>query len=418
MLCNKNIVEMDICIIGGGLSGLSAAYNLRGKADITILEKNERLGGCLSSSKAKCGYIEDFYHHCFAGDENLFELSESLGILNELEWMSGSTGYYVNSKINPLTTPIEILKYPHLSITDKFRLALLTLQSGKYDLAGLDDVSAKEFVIDKCKESVYSSFFEPLLRSKFGDMKDSVSAAWLISRIAIRSDRKTGGEKLGYFRYGYNSLIEALKKELLESGCAIKENNPVKKVFFNGSKWEVNGTAYDAVISTMNPSSLKKAGGPAVSDITYQGAACMTIGLKKEVTNGIYWLNMKDEAPYGAVIGHTNMVPSERYGEHIVYLASYFKEKPADNLKETMIKDFCRRFGVSKKEINWYRLKIENSAGPVYTKGYKKLIPGYEKEGLFMAGMFSLPNYPERSMEGSIIAGKDVASKIIRKYGI
>ena len=27
-----------------------------------------------------------------------------------------------------------------------------------------------------------------------------------------------------------------------------------------------------------------------------------------------------------------------------------------------------------------------------------------------MAGMFSRPNYPERSMEGSIVAGEEVAS--------
>ncbi|MBN2733320.1 MAG: NAD(P)/FAD-dependent oxidoreductase [Methanomicrobiaceae archaeon] len=409
---------MDICIIGGGLTGLSAAYSLRGKADITILEKKGGLGGCLSSSKAKKGYIEDFYHHCFSGDKNLFELSESLGILDELDWLSGSTGYYVNGKINPLTTPLEILRYPHLTITDKIRLGLLTLHSQKYDLSGLDDISAKDFIIEKCGNGVYSSFFEPLLKSKFGDMRESVSAAWLISRIAIRSDRKTGGEKLGYFKSGYNTLIEALKAELLKSGCKIKENSSAESIFFNGSGWEVNGIPYDILISTINPSKLEEKGGPAISKIPYQGAACMAIGLKKEVTSGIYWLNMKDDAPYGAVIGHTNFVSPERYGEHIVYLASYFSEKPAEDLKQIMIEDFCRRFSVAENEINWYRLTVEKFAGPVYTKGYKKLIPEYEKDGLFMAGMFSLPNYPERSMEGSIIAGKTVASEIIRKYTI
>ena len=53
----------------------------------------------------------------------------------------------------------------------------------------------------------------------------------------------------------------------------------------------------------------------------------MTLAIEREVTEGIYWLNMKDAAPYGAVVTHTNFIPFSRYGEHIVYLASYFSAK-------------------------------------------------------------------------------------------
>ena len=49
-------------------------------------------------------------------------------------------------------------------------------------------------------------------------------------------------------------------------------------------------------------------------------------------------------------------------------------------------------------------------AGPVYMTGYRSLVPAYEKYGIFIAGMFSHENYPERSMEGSIRAGYRVAS--------
>jgi protoporphyrinogen oxidase len=54
-------------------------------------------------------------------------------------------------------------------------------------------------------------------------------------------------------------------------------------------------------------------------------------------------------------------------------------------------------------------MAVDPHAGPVYTTGYRSLIPSYEQQGLYMAGMFSLPNYPERSMEGSVKAGKEVA---------
>ncbi len=92
----------------------------------------------------------------------------------------------------------------------------------------------------------------------------------------------------------------------------------------DGPSWTVQGERFDTVVSTIPPQLLAAMTGLPLTPIPYQGAACMTLALDREVTNGIYWLNMKDEAPYGAVVAHTNFVPVERYGEHLVYLASYF----------------------------------------------------------------------------------------------
>jgi protoporphyrinogen oxidase len=75
-----------------------------------------------------------------------------------------------------------------------------------------------------------------------------------------------------------------------------------------------------------------------------------------------------------------------------------------------MIDDFCTRFSLARCDIRWHRVAIDPWAGPVYTTGYRSLVPGYENQGLFMAGMFSMTNYPERSMEGSIRAGLEVAA--------
>jgi protoporphyrinogen oxidase len=141
----------------------------------------------------------------------------------------------------------------------------------------------------------------------------------------------------------------------------------------------------------------------------------MTIGMDREVAKGIYWLNMKDTAPYGAVVTHTIFIPAQRYGENIVYLASYFTGTVPPNLDSRMLEDFCTRFSVTRNEMHWYKMAVDPWAGPVYTTGYRSLIPAYEHRGLFMAGMFSLTNYPERSMEGSIRAGSEVAQCIMTR---
>ena len=83
--------------------------------------------------------------------------------------------------------------------------------------------------------------------------------------------------------------------------------------------------------------------------IPYQGAACITLAIDRDVTRGIYWLNMKDSAPYGAVVSHTNFIPVERYGEHLVYLASYFSGTVPAHIDKTMIDDFCTRFSIAPK---------------------------------------------------------------------
>jgi protoporphyrinogen oxidase len=408
---------MKIGIIGGGLTGLVAAHALAGEHEVTLFEKMPYLGGCLASYNMNDYWIERYYHHCFSSDAALFTLLEKIGISDKLEWMNGTTGYFARNRIFPLTTPRQILAYPELSLLDKAKLAWLTLSSKKTDLATLDDIPADQYIIEHLGTNIYSSFFEPLLKSKFGDRRNEVSAAWLISRIAIRSNRGVSGERLGYLNGGFHQIIGALESAITRKNGTIEKQTAVTSLSRDGNVWALNGTRFDAIISTIPPQELERFGGPSLPHIPYQGAACLTLAMDRQVTDGIYWLNMKDSAPYGAVVSHTNFIPWERYGEHIVYLASYFSGTVPAKLDERMRTDFCRRFAVSEREIHWQRMAVDPWAGPVYTLGYRSLIPAYEHAGLYLAGMFSRPNYPERSMEGSIRAGNEVA-ECIRRRGL
>ncbi|NYT06055.1 MAG: NAD(P)/FAD-dependent oxidoreductase [Methanomicrobiales archaeon] len=401
---------MNVCVIGGGLTGLSAAYRLGDGTAIDLYEKAPVLGGCCASYGTGDVQIEQFYHHCFSGDAMLLALLEELGLEQRLAWRTGTTGSYAGGTVHPLSTPLDILRYPPLGLVDIARIALVTLRSRRLDREALDQVPARDFLLETVGASAYRSFFEPLLKSKFGDRRGDVSAAWLVSRIAIRSDRGSAGERLGYIEGGFHHLIDALARRCADNGCRIMTGKPAETLQRTATGWEVNGTPYDAVIATVGPSALAALGEDRLSRIPYQGAACMTLALDRDVLGGTYWINMAEEAPYGAVIGHTNFIPRDRYGEDIVYLASYFQDSLHPDAGERMLADFCRRFSVGRDEIRWHRLAVEPEAGPVYTTGYRRTIPAYRNDGLYLAGMFSLPNYPERSMEGSIAAGTAVAA--------
>ncbi len=407
---------MRICIVGGGLCGLSAAYMLADIGQVDLFERRPVLGGCLASYRIGGYWIERYYHHCFAGDTRLMGLLDRLHLADRLEWLRGTTGYCVGGRIYPLTTPMEVLRYPYLSVMDKARLAWLTLRSKHLDVEALDRITAKDYILERLGPTVYASFFEPLLRSKFGERRDEVSAAWLISRIAIRSNRGAGGERLGYLNGGFQMLISRLEEELGRSGCSVRTGTPVETIRRRNGIWLVNGEPYDAVISTIPPQEVAQIAGMEIASIPYQGAACMTLALDHDVTDGIYWINMKDDAPYGAVISHTNFAPLAWYGEHIVYLASYFSNRLSGGAARAILADFCRRFSVPEDAIRWHRLAVDRYAGPIYTTGLRDRLPGYERHGMYLAGMFSPPNYPERSMEGSIAAAHDVAELVRARF--
>lgn len=407
---------MKICIVGGGLCGLVSALELAGAHQVDLFERRPIPGGCLGSYRIGDYWIEEYYHHCFSGDTSLLGLLDRLQVTDRLEWLRGSTGYYVDGTIHPLTTPLEILRYPHLTFTEKARLGLLTLRSRRLDVSDLDGITAKDFILENLGPGIYASFFEPLLKSKFGERRGEVSAAWLISRIAIRSDRGAGGERLGYLKGGFQHLIARLQEEVTGRGGSVMLDSPIKEIRREGKGWLVDGEVYDAVVSTLPPQVTADLTGLDIAPVPYQGAACMTLALDRDVTDGIYWLNMKDAAPYGAVVSHTNFAPLEWYGEHLVYLASYFTDRLPEGFEQSMLADFCRRFSVSEDEVHWHRLAVDPYAGPVYTTGLRDRLPAYEEHGLFLAGMFSPPNYPERSMNGSVVAGEEVAKRVLARF--
>ena len=117
------------------------------------------------------------------------------------------------------------------------------------------------------------------------------------------------GEHLGYLNGGFHQLIDALEKSIVRKGGVIRKQHPVSSVSF--TRMDTGKQMVSVMMRLFLPShprNLKESGGPAMHPIPYQGAACMTLAIEREVTEGIYWLNMKDAAPYGAVVAHTNFI--------------------------------------------------------------------------------------------------------------
>lgn len=433
---------MKIVIIGSGLAGLSAGYKLCKSNEIVIFEKDAEIGGMAASYcqdfAGKKYFIEKYYHHIFRSDTELLDLIRELGLEGQMLWLKGKNAYFMDGKNYPMNTPAEILRFKPLSFTDLAKLGLLVLRIKMInDTTSYDRINAKAWILDTAGKSVYENFFAPLMKSKFGENAENVSAAWLIGRVKIRSDRGKEGEKLGYLRGGFNSLIKALVKDIVAHGGRILQNKAVTEIVIKDNK--VQGVVADrdfipcdAVISTVEPKVLDtltkgKLGAlqKTLQSIRYQGTACALIGLDRGLMkDGNYWLNIKADVPFGAVIEHTNFMPFEDYGEHLVYVTSYFQDENDPlwlNNEEEVLDSYLK--GLEKmfpdfisRDVHWAKLFRRMDTAPVYEQGYlQKVLPfAPGLSGLYLAGMFSPTNYPERSMNGSVKAGFESANILMK----
>jgi protoporphyrinogen oxidase len=436
-----------IVIIGGGLAGLVAAYRLSDEHQVTVVEKDDVLGGMTQSyhidehtdghidDHTDDYYIEKYYHHFFSSDTELIGLIDELGLAGRLQWVKGTTGYYWSGRAYPMNTPLEILKFPPMSLLDIFRLGLLVLRAKLVrDVRSYDDITASEWILNNAGIGVYNNFFQPLLNSKFGSNADMVSAAWLLSRVKIRSNRGAEGERLGYMKGGFHYLIAALADSIRKKGGRIITGNGAREILMEGGrvsgvKLEEGALSCYAVISTVPPvilASLVEPGIPGFepSAIHYQGTCCALLGMSKPLMiDGTYWLNIKADVPFGALIEHTNFMPTSDYaGEHLLYIASYFQDHDdwlCTQSEEEVIKMFLD--GLEKlypyfdrSAVLWWELGRDALTAPVYETGYAERILPYKTsvDGLYLAGMFSEANYPERSMNGSVMAGYEVADDV------
>ncbi len=433
-----------IGIVGGGVAGLAAAYRLQKAGyDVRVFEASDSVGGLAATYETRGDRIEKFYHHLSKSEETIVELAEELGLGDAVEWRVGKNAYYVDGVVHSMDKAWEILAYPHLSLYDKFRLGLLTLdvdvrggvpRRDTYDdLRDFEDVPIKEFLLDHTTRGVYENFFDPLLEAKFGSRKEDVSAAWLLGRIKFRGERDLlRGEFLGYFDGGFHRLVDALVsavgREHVETGARVTDVGIDGGAVDSLTVDTENGTAthdVDGVVVAAMPNVLEDLTG-YTCEIDFQGTVCSVLSLAEPLMD-TYWLNIADDAPFGALIEHTNFVPPERYGgEHLLYAVSYVQDPDEalwrmddDGVEETWlagIEDLFPEF--DRESVNWIETARNPRTAPVYERGYLDMVIPYDlgsevAEGIHYAGMASRAQYPERSLNGGIVAGFACADRIL-----
>jgi protoporphyrinogen oxidase len=333
-----------VLIVGGGFTGLTVAHRLAADSrfSITVLESSSQLGGLAGGFPLLGNSLEKTYHHLFLTDTSILELVEELGLSDKLIWCDSSMGIYWGGRTYPFRTPLDLLRFSPCSFAGRVRLGLVALYlKHKKNWRALAGQKAHEWMTRACGQSAMNSVWTPLLKGKFDRYYDSVSMAWLWARIHIRANSRAprgGGEKLGYFRGGFNAVIAALEKKLRQQGVTIKTNTVVEKIFDNRCAL-VNGrevpfdyclfTGPSPAFARLLPEFASLANyRQQLQSIDYLGAICLVFTSEQNLGD-YYWLNINEpEAPFLVFINHTRLVDKNQYqGKFVYYLGAYKAQK-------------------------------------------------------------------------------------------
>ena len=111
-----------VVVIGAGAMGLAAAHRAVSLGHVVdLIEAGEVAGGMAAHFDFGGLSIERFYHFICKSDEPTFALMRELGIADRLRWQPTSMGYYMHGKIHPWGDPLALMRFPYLSLAQKFR---------------------------------------------------------------------------------------------------------------------------------------------------------------------------------------------------------------------------------------------------------------------------------------------------------
>ena len=414
----------DILIVGGGITGLAAAYIAAktGKS-VRIIEASDQCGGLLRTFPVGSTKLEHFYHHFFTHDAEIHWLLKELGIEDQVIYKESTMGVFSGGKTYAFNSIADLFKFKPITLIDKMRFGVSSLFLSKWaNWDKYEHISCSKWLMKWSGKSTYKNLWDPMLRIKFGPYKDDVPVSWMIGRMRQRlNSRKAGKEQLGYLKGSLQVLCDKLVERLYSMSVQIHTNTPLTQINIKNQKIvdvrsKEHTFTFDQVLFTI-PSPVLSAVWPEsslkeeLSAVKYFGVYCAILEMKESLGD-VYWLNVAEEDySFGGIIEHTNFVDSSVYGgKHIVYLSRYFayEEEIAhldkQKVKEVMLQDLGRIYpNFDSKDILNFHLFRANNAAPVVDQGYsEKVVPHQLKlEKGFVANMTHL--YPdERGVNNSI----------------
>src|SRR3989344_2614054 len=123
--------KSTIAVLGGGITGLTAAYFLSRRGfTVTLFERSATLGGLAQGFKQPHWDwpLERAYHHLFKNDIDIISFAHSIGF-DGIFFSAPKTDSLFkvgnNYRIFPVDSPHDFLRFPLLTPIEKLRAAAI-----------------------------------------------------------------------------------------------------------------------------------------------------------------------------------------------------------------------------------------------------------------------------------------------------
>ena len=180
----------------------------------------------------------------------------------------------------------------------------------------------------------------------------------------------------------------------------------------------------DAVVFATPPRGLERATDYEWAGET-RGILSVLFGLPESLLD-TYELTVADDAPFGRLVEHTNIVdPAEYGGDHLLYALAPVANQ-LDERWQLGDDALARRWAdaleglfpaFDRESVRWSTVTRVRDAAPVYRTGYRERRIPHDltdavAEGCFYAGNASDAQYPIRTIDGAVRAGRRCADLV------
>jgi protoporphyrinogen oxidase len=432
---------MKIAIVGGGIAGLAAAYDLLAAGhQVTVFEASSTTGGLAAGFKDDSWdwSLEHYYHHLFTSDSDIIGLVEELGMRDRLFFPRPVTSVLYEDRIVPFDSPKAWITFPGFNLLDVARFGLVSAYLRfSSPWRSLERETADAWLRRWYGDKIYEMTWRPLLIGKFGPYYREANMAWMWARLKVRSPR------LGYFEGGFQAFNDRLTEAVRERGGQVRLNSPVQHIqAADGDRLSITAgeetIQFDQCLVTTSPGLLGKMAPDLPADYAGQlaelksmGAVVLVLALKQRLMEQTYWLNLpadtadksQAEIPFLALVEHTNYIDREHYnGDHIVYCGDYVTPDHAyldmsQEALETLFTSVLSRFNPDFRP-EWVRrswLFRTRYAQPVPGLNHSRYVPEIETPipNLYFASMSQV--YPwDRGTNFAVQIGRKAARLMVK----
>lgn len=219
------MTKYDVTIVGGGITGLTAAiYAAKAGKRTLVLEQQKQLGGRAITNKKQDVYFNLGGHALYKGEA--YETFRELGLRLEVSTPSiNAYGIWKNQILTMPTNLSSLLKTPLLTWRGKLELAKWFTKLGKMDTSMWNQISLRNWIETELYDPMLRNLFYSLLRTA-----SYVLAPELQTAGPVLKQLQRAMQGVFYLDRGWGTIVEKLRNLAIQQGVEFVTDRKVVSV--------------------------------------------------------------------------------------------------------------------------------------------------------------------------------------------